>query len=145
MNQYSKDTREAEQRETSLHWPRWTKVFFNHRHNTSLFTRWRLPRQVEKWKTVAVGERQEAKDRMLGRMYSSAEVRKTLSVFGVNEAVRQDRGGNRRQDGIELWSSALSRAYPITLPLSWVKMPWFPTLHPSLTLASPPVYCYAGS
>lgn len=30
------------------------------------------------------------------------KVRKTQCVFGINEAVWQDGGGNRRKDGVEL-------------------------------------------
>lgn len=148
MNQYSKDTGEAgadtsqQRREMFPSWQSWTKIFFNHRRNASLFTRWWLPQEVlrwvEKWKTWTVREGQGERDRGWSGWYYCAKVRKTQCVFGINEAVQQDGEGNRRQDGVELWSSALSRAYPITLPLPWVKMPSFSTLHPSLTASPQP-------
>lgn len=128
-------------REMFISWQSRTKVFFNHRRNTGLFTRWWLPQEVplraEKWKTSAAVEGQEERDGGWSGWYYGAEVRKTQCVFGINETAQKDGGGNRRQYGVELWSSALCRAYPITAPLPWVKMPWFSTLHPSLTLASP--------
>lgn len=76
MNQYSEYTRETgpdnsqQQRETFLPWQSWTMVLFNHRCNVSLFTRWRLPRevpqQVQKRNTEAVRQGQEDRDRGWG-------------------------------------------------------------------------------
>lgn len=152
MNQYSKDKGEAggdtgQQTETEifLFMRSRTKIFFNHRSYTSPFKGGDFHRRfcyfVHKLEAKSVREGREEWDRGWSGWYYCTEVRKTQCVFGINEAVWQDGGGNRQKDGVELWSSALSRAYPITLPLPWVKMPWFSTLHPFSHAAVTPAYC----
>ncbi len=110
MNQYSKDTREAgpdnnrercffpgkaKQRYSLL-----TDVMCEPVYKVATPPRGSSTSREMKDRDSQRGTRRERQ--RLGRRYSGAKVRKTQCVFGVNEAVRQDRGGNRRQDSVEL-------------------------------------------